>query len=146
MLIHELIATEVWKQNVFTEILQQQLEQKVIFPIYMVVRITRWLPGIARVPCLYAPIPCLPPSLPSSLPSLPSSLPASLPLRPSLPLPASVPTSPPSLPLPRSLPPSLPASLPPCLPPYLPPSLPPSHAIMFDILSTYCYHIIIILS
>ncbi|KAI0223920.1 Zinc finger MYND domain-containing protein 10 [Lamellibrachia satsuma] len=36
VLVAELITIEVWKQKVFTEFQQQQLEQKVIFPIYMV--------------------------------------------------------------------------------------------------------------
>ncbi len=37
VIIHELIATEVWKQNVFTQFITLNLEPKVAFPVYMVV-------------------------------------------------------------------------------------------------------------
>jgi len=39
VLICELIATEIWKEKVFPEFLDLQLEQELLFPIYMVVSI-----------------------------------------------------------------------------------------------------------
>jgi len=39
VLIYELIATEIWKEKVFPEILNLQLEQELLFPIYIVVGI-----------------------------------------------------------------------------------------------------------
>jgi len=37
VLISELIATEIWKEKVFPEFLDLQLEQELLFPIYIVV-------------------------------------------------------------------------------------------------------------
>jgi len=39
VLICELIATEIWKEKVFPEFLDLQLEQELLFPIYIVVGI-----------------------------------------------------------------------------------------------------------
>jgi len=39
VLICELIATEIWKEKVFPEFLSLQLEQELLFPIYIVVGI-----------------------------------------------------------------------------------------------------------
>jgi len=39
VLISELIATEIWKEKVFPEFLDLQLEQELLFPIYIVVGI-----------------------------------------------------------------------------------------------------------
>jgi len=36
VLICELIATEIWKEKVFPEFLNLQLEQELLFPIYIV--------------------------------------------------------------------------------------------------------------
>jgi len=40
VLIYELIATEIWKEKVFPEFLELQLEQELLFPIYIVVCIS----------------------------------------------------------------------------------------------------------
>ena len=37
VLMHELIATEVWKQNVWPQLVDMEFEPKTTFPIYMVV-------------------------------------------------------------------------------------------------------------
>jgi hypothetical protein len=37
LLIHELIATEIWKEKVFPEIVDLNVEQDLLFPIYSVV-------------------------------------------------------------------------------------------------------------
>jgi len=39
VLISELIATEIWKEKVFPKFLDLQLEQELLFPIYIVVGI-----------------------------------------------------------------------------------------------------------
>jgi len=39
VLVFELIATEIWKEKVFPEVLDLQLEQELLFPIYIVVGI-----------------------------------------------------------------------------------------------------------
>jgi len=36
-IIYELIATEIWKEKVFSEFLDLQLEQELLFPVYIVV-------------------------------------------------------------------------------------------------------------
>lgn len=37
VLIHELIATEIWKEKIFPEIVELNVEQDLLFPIYIVV-------------------------------------------------------------------------------------------------------------
>jgi len=39
VLICDLVATEIWKEKVFPEFLDLQLEQDLLFPIYIVVGI-----------------------------------------------------------------------------------------------------------